>query len=122
VNVHSFEEIMFSEKARCKRACWVRFHLHRAQKQSILKCNAVECTHAWLSHQEKKASSRVGRGLGFGCTILGTFLPLAPISTPPMAHTCNPSYLRGWDQQDHGSKPAQANSLWDPISKYLSQK
>jgi hypothetical protein len=33
------------------------------------------------------------------------------------AHTCNPSYSRGRDQEDQGSKPALANSLEDPISK-----
>jgi hypothetical protein len=27
-----------------------------------------------------------------------------------MAHAYNPSYSRGRDQKDHGSKPAQANS------------
>jgi hypothetical protein len=26
-----------------------------------------------------------------------------------MTQTCNPSYSRGRDQEDHGSKPAQAN-------------
>jgi hypothetical protein len=35
----------------------------------------------------------------------------------PVAHACNPSYLGGRDQEDHGSKPAQANSLQDPTSK-----
>jgi hypothetical protein len=34
-----------------------------------------------------------------------------------MAHTCNPSYSRGSDQEDHDSKPAQADSLWDHILK-----
>jgi hypothetical protein len=34
-----------------------------------------------------------------------------------MAHTCIPSSSEGRDQEDHGSKPAQAKSLWDPISK-----
>jgi hypothetical protein len=34
-----------------------------------------------------------------------------------MADTCNPSYSVGRDQEDHGSKPAQANSLQDPILK-----
>jgi hypothetical protein len=29
----------------------------------------------------------------------------------------NPSYSGGRDQEDHGSKPAQANSAQDPISK-----
>jgi hypothetical protein len=35
----------------------------------------------------------------------------------PLAHTCNPSYSGGRNQEDHGSKPAQANSSCDPISK-----
>jgi hypothetical protein len=34
-----------------------------------------------------------------------------------MAHACNPSYLEGRDQENRGSKPAQANSC-----KTLSQK
>jgi hypothetical protein len=34
-----------------------------------------------------------------------------------VVHICNPSYLGGRDQEDHGLKPAQANS-----SKTLSQK
>jgi hypothetical protein len=34
-----------------------------------------------------------------------------------MAHACNPNYSGGIDQEDHGSKPAQANSLQDPMSK-----
>jgi hypothetical protein len=35
----------------------------------------------------------------------------------PVAHFCNPSYSGGRDQEDHGSKPAQANSSRDPILK-----
>jgi hypothetical protein len=35
----------------------------------------------------------------------------------PAAHACNPSYSGGRDQEDHGSKPAWANSFWDPTSK-----
>jgi hypothetical protein len=34
-----------------------------------------------------------------------------------VAHTCNPSYSRGRDQEDHSSKPACANSSGDPILK-----
>jgi hypothetical protein len=39
-----------------------------------------------------------------------------------VAHTCNPSYSGGRDQEDHSSKPTQANSLQDPILKNPSQK
>jgi hypothetical protein len=35
-------------------------------------------------------------------------------SWAPRAHTCNPSYLGGWDWEDCSSRPAQANSLRDP--------
>jgi hypothetical protein len=34
-----------------------------------------------------------------------------------VAHICNPSYLGGRDQKDHGSKPAQANSSARPYLK-----
>jgi hypothetical protein len=34
-----------------------------------------------------------------------------------VAHICNLSYSGGRDQKDHGSKPAWANSLGDPILK-----
>jgi hypothetical protein len=34
-----------------------------------------------------------------------------------MAHTYNPSYSGGKEQEDHGLNPAQANSSWDPISR-----
>jgi hypothetical protein len=34
-----------------------------------------------------------------------------------MAHACNPRYLGGRDQLDHGLKPAWGNSSRDPISK-----
>jgi hypothetical protein len=33
------------------------------------------------------------------------------ICSLPVAHACNPSYSAGRDQEDHGSKPAQADSL-----------
>jgi hypothetical protein len=39
----------------------------------------------------------------------------------PVAHSCNPSYSGGRDQEDRGSKPVQANSSQDPISKTPSQ-
>jgi hypothetical protein len=40
-----------------------------------------------------------------------------------MAHTYNPSYSGGRNQEDHSSKSPQANSLQDPISKkYPPQK
>jgi hypothetical protein len=43
-------------------------------------------------------------------------------SQEPVAHTCHPSYSGGRDQEDHGSKPAWANSSRDPISKNTHYK
>jgi hypothetical protein len=40
----------------------------------------------------------------------------------PVAQAYNPSYSGGRDQEDHGSKPAQAYSSQDPTSKNPSQK
>jgi hypothetical protein len=39
-----------------------------------------------------------------------------------MAHACNPSYSGGRDQEDHSSKPAQANGFHDPIPKIPNTK
>jgi hypothetical protein len=39
-----------------------------------------------------------------------------------VAHAYNPSYSGGSDQEDHGSKPAWANSLPDPVSKKKKHK
>jgi hypothetical protein len=42
---------------------------------------------------------------------------MVTIAHVPVAHTCNPSYSGGRDQEDHGSKPAWTNSSQDPILK-----
>jgi hypothetical protein len=39
-----------------------------------------------------------------------------------VAHTCNPSYSGGRDQEDQGLKPAWANNLQDPIWKMPNSK
>jgi hypothetical protein len=45
------------------------------------------------------------------------FKKLLVFTQAPVAHAYNPSYSGGRDQEDHGSKPAQGNSLQDPILK-----
>jgi hypothetical protein len=39
-----------------------------------------------------------------------------------VAHTCNPSYSGGRDQEDLHLKPGQANSLCEPILKKTNKK
>jgi hypothetical protein len=46
-------------------------------------------------------------------------LKVPGLSWELVAHTHNPSYSGGRDQEDHGSKPAWANSFWDCILKNL---
>jgi hypothetical protein len=53
---------------------------------------------------------------------LEPFLKNTKINWVLVAHTCNPSYSGGRDQEDHGLKLAQGNSLQDPILKNPSQK
>jgi hypothetical protein len=55
-------------------------------------------------------------------TSFSLFIKIIKYSQVPVAHTCNPSYSGSRDQEDHGSKPAWANSSRDPISKNPSQK
>jgi hypothetical protein len=43
-------------------------------------------------------------------------------SRVPVAHVCNPSSSGGRDQEDQGSKQAQASSSQDPILKNPTQK
>jgi hypothetical protein len=38
-----------------------------------------------------------------------------------VAHTYNPHYSEGRDEEDHGLKPAQANTSQNPVLKNLSQ-
>jgi hypothetical protein len=45
------------------------------------------------------------------------FTTIKKISWVLVAHTCNPGYSEGRDQEDCSSKPAWANSAQDPISK-----
>jgi hypothetical protein len=40
----------------------------------------------------------------------------------PLVHAYNPSYSRGRDQEDHGSKSALANSLRNPMWKIFHTK
>jgi hypothetical protein len=39
-----------------------------------------------------------------------------------VAHSYNPCYSGGRDQEDHGLKPAKVNSSQDPISKKIQHK
>jgi hypothetical protein len=38
-------------------------------------------------------------------------------SQAPMAHSCNPSYSGGGDQENHTLKPARAKLFWEPLSQ-----
>jgi hypothetical protein len=44
------------------------------------------------------------------------------LSLAPVAHAYNPSFSGGRDEEDCSLKPAQANSLRDPISKTHPKK
>jgi hypothetical protein len=39
-----------------------------------------------------------------------------------VTHTCNLTYLGGWEQEDRGPRPAQGNSSWELISKIARAK
>jgi hypothetical protein len=39
-----------------------------------------------------------------------------------VAHSCNPSYLGGWDWEDCNLRPTRTNSWWEPISRITRAK
>jgi hypothetical protein len=43
-------------------------------------------------------------------------------SQVPVAHACNPSYLKVWDGENYSSRPARANSSQNRISKITREK
>jgi hypothetical protein len=49
-------------------------------------------------------------------------LKMAKIAAGHWWLTCNPSYSVGRDQEDRRSRPAQANSSWDSISKITTAR
>jgi hypothetical protein len=50
------------------------------------------------------------------------FKNLWKVSWVPLAPACKPSHLGDWDRKDGGSRPAQANSSQDLISKIITAK
>jgi hypothetical protein len=50
------------------------------------------------------------------------FLKELKISWALVAHSCNPSYLGGWDWDNYGLRLAWANVSWDSISKLTRTK
>jgi hypothetical protein len=48
--------------------------------------------------------------------------PSVKVLACQVAHTCNPNYTRGRDQEDCDSKPARANSSRDPILKKIHHR
>jgi hypothetical protein len=50
------------------------------------------------------------------------FIKVTKLSLGASVSQYNPSYLGGWHQEDHGSRPAWGNSLQDTISKITRAK
>jgi hypothetical protein len=94
--------------------------------QGLEKPGPQEELQEWLWNQGARSWVTLGRwALKIGAqlghlttqTSLDCLLKLTNNCQVLVAHACNPSYSGGRDQEDQGSKPAQANSLWDPILK-----
>jgi hypothetical protein len=64
-----------------------------------------QCTHIWINELQKREKKTTQRS-----------------STSKLPHASNPSYFGDWDQEDHSSSPAQANSSWDITSKLTRAK
>jgi hypothetical protein len=56
------------------------------------------------------------------CGIMSALKMFEVLSQALVAHTCNPSYSGGRDQEDQGSKPVQANNLRPYLEKTHHKK
>jgi hypothetical protein len=75
-----------------------------------------EGLEAWLRWYYQKTKKKKVVNKGLNCPLknkLAGHQWLTPV---------NPSYSGGRDQEDHSSKPVQANSFTRPISKNPSQR
>jgi hypothetical protein len=91
---------------RCKEHLWLTSRVWRVPVGSLLEITG-HCIKS-LNQSQPLLQDRMKQDIWQNVPDLGQV---------PVAHTCNPSYSGGRDQEDLGSKPAQANSPWDPISK-----
>jgi hypothetical protein len=71
----------------------------------------------WPRTHRRKRQSKHSAHLQPSSGYTNTGIRLRTGSGALVAHTYNPSYLGGRVQEDQVSKPAQANSSRDPISK-----
>jgi hypothetical protein len=109
--------------------CWQRdFHVARGLKSHFLMGNRLgfvlkferSPATSWLMNPVKVSSGVLSSSQLPDPSFL--WVLKAYVSWTPVTHTCNPSYLGAWDQEDHGSRTAQANSSQDLISKITRAK
>jgi hypothetical protein len=76
-------------------------------------------TNKWANEQNKQFSSEKVQMANKYIKIFDIFSHQGNTNQlgTPVAHACNPSNSGGRDQEDYSFKPAQANSLQDPILK-----
>jgi hypothetical protein len=76
----------------------------------------------WPWTHDPPASTFQVLGLQACATGLAFLLSEELFGQAPVTYTCNPGYLGSWDWEDFSSRPAQADSSWDPISKITTAK
>jgi hypothetical protein len=76
----------------------------------------------WKSKNVKSVFGILLNNRGNNIIIVHQRFVKAVLSQVLEAHSCNPPYSGGRDQEDQGLKPARANSFQDPISKIPNTK
>jgi hypothetical protein len=82
-----------------------------SEQISRVKPGMVVYAYNLSPHEVEARGSRVGGQLGLHSKTLSLKKQKTNNKLEPVAHTCNPSYSGGREQEDRGSKPAWSNSL-----------
>jgi hypothetical protein len=135
---HPFEKAFLAGQARPLTPCALNLTYHCPQHHPAPP--TLSCSLLGLSVQQDKCSPVIGRKTpAMHFTLVSRSFDLVRLYSPtpqkawghsigeqghvsqkaavcwvPVAHICNPSYSRGRDQEDHGSRPAGVNGFQDP--------
>jgi hypothetical protein len=99
-----------------RRGLWLKANMAQSSWDPISMAGYSGMHLSSLAMQGNKNRRRIAVQAGKGINRDHTS-KISNTSQAPVAHTYKPSYLEDWDQEDHGLRPAWANSLWSPISK-----
>jgi hypothetical protein len=118
-----FCNLQFSDKSQSLISLTIDIStMNLRQMTQILESLLVHFYYPLNSENKNKIAGQQSGSSGRVLATRHKALSSDPSTPSYSTHACDPSYSGGRDQEDRSSKPSQANSLGEPISKNPSQK